>query len=96
MLEAIEQTSTLSQAAEQLHVTQSALTHRIREAERRLGVILFEKSGRRLRLTSAAQVLTEAAVKILGDLDAAERVAIASAKGIQHVVRLTVANYNAY
>ena len=96
MLSILTETTTLSRAAEVLLITQPALTHRIREAERRLGVRLYEKSGRRLRPTTAAQVLTDAAGKILRELDEAERIAIASAEGIEHVVRLTVGNYNTY
>jgi LysR family transcriptional regulator for metE and metH len=96
MLSLLTEATTLSRAAESLLITQPALTHRIREAERRLGVKLYEKSGRRLRPTAAAQVLTDAAGKILRELDEAERIAIASAEGIQHVVRLTVGNYNTY
>ncbi len=88
--------NTLALAAERLRITQSALTHRIREAERRLGVSLFEKSGRRLRPTAAAQILTDTARRVLADLDEAERIAAASSEGIRHVVRLTVGNYNAY
>ena len=96
MLSALSDSMTLGRAADALLITQPALTHRIHEAERRLGVTLFEKSGRRLRPTTAAQVLTDAAEKVLRELDEAERIAIASAEGIRHVVRLTVGHYNTY
>src|SRR6056297_743186 len=57
MLVAIKQTATLAEAAAQLRITPSALTHRVREAERRLGVRLFAKDGRALRPNTAAQIL---------------------------------------
>src|ERR1700748_590662 len=42
---------TLREAAEQLGVTRSALSHRIAELEKRLGVALVRKSGRRIVVT---------------------------------------------
>ncbi|MFM7045980.1 MAG: LysR family transcriptional regulator, partial [Ilumatobacteraceae bacterium] len=38
-------------AASELRVTQSAVSHQIAELERRLGVELFDRSGRRVALT---------------------------------------------
>ena len=47
----------LRRAAASLHRTQPALSARMRELERRLGVELFERVGRRLELTPAGRVL---------------------------------------
>jgi len=96
MLVAIERCRTLADAAEQLHISASALTHRLREAERRLGVLLFHKVGRSLRPTAAAQILTQTAARVRSDLAEAERVAIASSESAQQVVRLSVAVYSAF
>ncbi len=96
MLIAISTRDTLAEAARSLLITPSALTHRIREAERRLGVLLFEKQGRLLRPTSAGRILTDAAERVTEDLQQSERVAISSSEGIRHVVRLSVAVYNAF
>ncbi|MBP7596286.1 MAG: LysR family transcriptional regulator, partial [Candidatus Microthrix sp.] len=46
-----------TEAAAQLGVTQSALSQGIAELERRLGITLFERLGRRRVLTSAGAVL---------------------------------------
>lgn len=86
----------MAEAARALLITPSALTHRIREAERRLGIPLYEKQGRNLRPTTAAQILTLAAERLLEDLHQSERVAIASVAGIRRVLRITVAVYNAF
>ncbi len=41
MLQAMARTGNITHAARMLNLTQSALSHQIREAERRLGVDLF-------------------------------------------------------
>lgn len=43
-------------AAEELAVTQSAVSHQMAELERRLGVALFRRTGRRVELTEAGVV----------------------------------------
>jgi LysR family transcriptional regulator for metE and metH len=96
MLSAISRCETMAEAARMLLITPSALSHRIREAERRLGVILYEKHGRMARPTAAARILTHTAERLMNDLYQSERVAIASAEGIKHVLRISVAVYNAF
>lgn len=46
-----------SKAAEELHVTQSAISHRIRELERQLHTRLFQRGHRSLQLTPAGSTL---------------------------------------
>jgi DNA-binding transcriptional LysR family regulator len=58
-------------AAERLHMTQPALSARIRELEQRLGVKLFERSTRSVALTAAGEVLVARARGPLRDADAA-------------------------
>jgi DNA-binding transcriptional LysR family regulator len=52
------------QAAEQLHLTQPALTQRVQALERELGVRLFERNAREVRLTAAGQLLLPHAQKL--------------------------------
>ncbi len=59
----------ITQAAENLHVAQPALTKSIRALEEELGVKLFYKSGRRVKLTDYGKFLLEKAKPILGELD---------------------------
>jgi DNA-binding transcriptional LysR family regulator len=58
-------------AAERLHVTQSALSRRIRDLEVELGVDLFDRSQKRVRLSSVGRAYLEDAVRILKDIEAA-------------------------
>ena len=96
MILAISQEDTLADAARTLRVTPSALSHRIREAERRLGVSLYQKRGRSLRPTVAVDILANTAERLLSDLTQSERLAVASTEGVRHLIRLTVGVYNSF
>ncbi|WP_431206397.1 LysR family transcriptional regulator [Bradyrhizobium betae] len=56
-------------AAERLGLTQSAVSVSIKKLEEKHGVSLFDRSGRRLMLTEAGQVLLSEAERILRDVD---------------------------
>ena len=60
-------------AAERLHIAQSPLSQQIKLLERDLGVKLFERTTRTVRLTSAGQALVEPARKLLADASAVRR-----------------------
>jgi DNA-binding transcriptional LysR family regulator len=60
-------------AAEALHVTQPAVSARIRELERTLEVRLFERRGRKLLLTTAGQVLLEESRNLLAAADSIQK-----------------------
>jgi DNA-binding transcriptional LysR family regulator len=62
---------TLTEAAEQLGVTRSALSHRIAELEKRLGVALVRKSGRRIALTEDGERLLASMGDALDRIEAA-------------------------
>ena len=51
------ETENFSEAAHQLHMTQPAVSMQIQSLEQRLGVNLFERSGRRIRLSEAGETL---------------------------------------
>ena len=62
---------TPTEAAEQLGVTRSALSHRIAELEKRLGVALVRKAGRRISLTEDGERLLASMGDALDRLEAA-------------------------
>ena len=61
----------ISKAAARLHVAQPALTRHMRTLERSLGVQLFARNGRGIKLTNAGVVYRERVKAILRDLDRA-------------------------
>lgn len=96
MIATLAKTQRVTDAAEQLGITPSALSHRIREAERRLGVPLFSRSHKRLRMTAAAEYLAQVAERVIADLVRAEQDAERMGRGVRHVVRLAVEAYSSY
>jgi DNA-binding transcriptional LysR family regulator len=62
---------TLTETAEELGVTRSALSHRIAELEKRLGVALVRKVGRRISLTEDGERLVASMGDALDRLEAA-------------------------
>jgi len=96
MLRAIVETQSVTRAAELLGVSQSALTHRIREAERRIDTPLFGRSGNRLYLTPAGERLHNTAMFVLDDLQRAEADVRVLAQQQRTVVRLGQGTYNRF
>lgn len=99
-LVAIVELGTMSAAAEHLSVSQSALSHRLVEAERRLGLSFFDHGrGRRLRPTPAALALYQRLERVLPELQRAESDFVrtaGSAETAASVVRLAIESYDCY
>lgn len=64
--------ASFARAAEELHLTQPAISMQIRQLEGAIGLALFERVGRRLTLTEAGERLTHHASRILGEIKDAE------------------------
>lgn len=62
----VAKTGHLTRAAQDMHVSQSALSAQIRQLEDRLGEPLFEREGRRLVLTATGQMVLSYAENIFG------------------------------
>ncbi|MGH2496202.1 MAG: LysR family transcriptional regulator, partial [Ktedonobacteraceae bacterium] len=58
-----------TRAAEELSIAQPALSQQIQQLERELGVMLFERTSRQVRLTSAGEALLIRAERILAEVE---------------------------
>ena len=94
VLHALHHHRTVYAAADSLNISQSALSHRLAEAERRLDIALFERDGRRLKITPVGESLTQTALQIIPLLARAESDARDWAQDTQHLVRIGIAAYN--
>lgn len=84
----IAETEHLTQSAENLFVTQSTLSHGLRQLEQELGVLLFDRLGRGLKLSQAGAEFRGYAKRTLGEIEAG-RMALADL-GQLHSGKLTI------
>ena len=79
------------QAANRLHVAQPALSRQIRDLERELGFLLFDRLPRGVRLSAAGKLFLNDARRILQDVDDAKRRAERIALGKAGTLRIGIA-----
>ena len=92
----IADAGTMTGAAGRLHLTQSALSHQLRDIESRLGTPLFVRLGRRMVLTAAGRRILDTALRVLGDLERAEE-DVRRLAGDEHgVIRVCTQCYTGY
>jgi LysR family transcriptional regulator for metE and metH len=70
-------------------VTQSALSHQLREIEEKLGTPLFLRSRRRMLLTEAGRRILKTAASVLGELTAVEKEVRLIARGGEGILRIS-------
>ena len=79
VFEAVASRLSFADAAEALHVTPAAVSQQIKSLEDYLQVQLFKRAGRRIELTAEGQQFYERSLRVLADMDEAERAATADA-----------------
>lgn len=85
---AVAEAGSFTRAAEQLHLTQQAVSKTVRELEQELGVELLERTSREVRTTAAGRALLEPGRAVLSQADAA--FAAAREVGTGRAGRITV------
>ncbi len=80
----------VTRAAEEIHIAQPALTKAIKQLEEELGVPLFYKQGRNIRLTTFGEYLQEKLAPILLQLDSLPDELAALKAERQRTVKLNV------
>ena len=85
---AIVEEGNISHAAQRLDIAQPALSRQMKRLEMALGVQLFERGSRRIRLTDAGQVLYNRVEHILGMVDGTVREITEIGSGVAGTVRL--------
>lgn len=69
---AIVEEGSLTKAGHRLHLTQSALSYQLRDAEAKLGTSLFFRLNKKLVLTKSGQKVLNVAERIIGELKRVE------------------------
>jgi len=85
---AVAEELSFARAAQRLHIVQPAVSQQIRRLERELGVQLFDRTSRRVRLTAAGERLLPEAHSVLSATDKTRQVAAELAAGTPGILRL--------
>ena len=97
LVAAIADAGGVTRAARRLHLTQSALSHQLRDIETKLGVPLFLRVNKRMVITEAGERLLASARRVLAELELAERaLTTGDYAGGGGVIRLATECYTCY
>lgn len=96
IIRALAENGSLTAAANALFLTQSALSHQIRYLEQKLEVSLWQRDGRKLRLTQAGELMLQVAQQVLPVLEQTEQTLQAYAEGRAGILRLGVECHPCY
>jgi LysR family transcriptional regulator for metE and metH len=96
LLTAVAEEESVTAAGKRLHLSQSALSHQLRDAEEKLGTALFLRLGKRMALTAAGTKLVEVARRILKDLKEVESQVLGLNGDTHGVIRLSTECYTCY
>lgn len=86
-LDSIARCGTLSKAAEQLHLSQSALSRSIQRLEAELGLALFDRTKNRMELNDAGALAVERSRAVLAEADRMEE-ALRALRDASRVLRV--------
>ncbi|HEY8935181.1 MAG TPA: LysR family transcriptional regulator [Cyclobacteriaceae bacterium] len=96
LVRAIVEEGSMANAIEKLHLTPSALSHQLREAELQLGTKIFHRVNKKLILTEAGEKLLAASHIILKELDKVQREIKEIISGENGVIRISTECYTSY
>jgi DNA-binding transcriptional LysR family regulator len=85
---AVAEELSFGRAAQRLHIVQPAVSQQIRRLERELGVQLFDRTSRQVRLTAAGERLLPDARAVLQATERTQQVAAGVAAGTEGILRL--------
>ncbi|MCD0458186.1 LysR family transcriptional regulator [Roseiconus lacunae] len=88
IVRAVNEHGSLTAAADLLYVTQPALSHSIRKLEDALGLKIWTREGRTLRLTQAGEYLAAVANRLLPQFERAEQQLQQFAQGERGIMRI--------
>jgi LysR family transcriptional regulator for metE and metH len=96
LVSAIARTGSVTRAGDLLNLSQSALSHQLRDIEDRLSVSLFHRVGKRMVLTTAGDALLRTATQVLDIVGRAEDEIRKAGKSEAGLLRITTQCYTCY
>lgn len=95
-VQALAETGSLTRAADILHVTQSALSHQLRDLETFFGVSIYHRKSRPLRLTAAGKELLELGRRVVPQIRDAESALLNMGRGKRGRLRMAIECHSCY
>ena len=96
LIREVARTKSLSKAKDQLYLSQSALSHQLKEVEGQLGTQLFHRVNKQLILSTAGKMVLDSAEKVLSELENTERSIKKYVSGQSGTIRLATQCYTCY
>ena len=96
LVDTISKEGTLTKAADILLLTQSALSHQLKELERELDVEVFNRQGKRLHLSDQGYRFLRSAEKILAEIKSLEEDITNYKMGLKGKLTISMQCYTAY
>ncbi|MGL1885164.1 MAG: LysR family transcriptional regulator [Reichenbachiella sp.] len=96
LIETVAEEGTLSKAGIKLHLSQSALSHQLKEIEEELGTLLFRRVNKRLVITDAGDIIRKTSVNIQSEIHNALNLIDRQLNGQQGNLRLSTECYTCY
>jgi LysR family transcriptional regulator for metE and metH len=96
LVSAIARTGSVTRAGDLLNLSQSALSHQLRDIEDRLSAPLFHRVGKRMVLTPSGEVLLRTAQQVLDLVGRTEAEIRKSGKSDAGLLRITTQCYTCY
>jgi LysR family transcriptional regulator for metE and metH len=86
----------IAKAIDKLHLTQSALSHQLKEFEYQLGTKVFLRDNRRLTLTRAGEKVYETAIEVLAKIEDTEKEIRTMTNGETGEIRISTECFSSY
>ncbi|RYU95333.1 LysR family transcriptional regulator [Emticicia agri] len=96
LIKAIVEEGSITRAIDKLHLTQSALSHQLKEAEYQLGTKIFLRTNKKLILTQAGEKLYQTAKEIIDKLSDTEKEIKQLVYGEIGEIRISTECYSGY
>lgn len=96
LIKAIVEEGSITRAMDVLHLSQSALSYQLKEAELQVGTLLFYRRNKKLILTPVGKKLYAMANKILKELDTTEFEIKKMMNGENGIIRISTECYTSY
>lgn len=96
LIKAIVEEGSITRAMDVLHLSQSALSYQLKEAELQVGTLVFYRRNKKLILTPVGKKLYTVANKVIKELDSTESEIKKMMNGENGVIRISTECYTSY